>query len=114
MINYNEKTFVSTENSSNGEVSDKTYFKYKQEGNILSATYSGGEIVQGTLIGIVKENGSLAFRYNHVNIKNEIRGGKCSSSPEILSDGRIRLYEKWQWLDDERSEGNSIIEEVLI
>ena len=35
-------------------------------------------------------------------------------SPEILSDGRIRLYEKWQWLDDERSEGNSIIEEVLI
>lgn len=72
MINYNEKTFVSTENSSNGEVSDKNYFKYKQEGNILSATYSGGEIVQGTLIGIVKENGSLEFRYNHINIKNEI------------------------------------------
>ncbi|WP_449539645.1 n-acetylglutamate synthase [Ferdinandcohnia sp. Marseille-Q9671] len=114
MINYNNKTFVSTENSSNGEVSDKTYFTYSQEGNILFATYSGGEIVKGTIIGMVKEEGSLEFRYNHVNSKNEIRGGKCSSTPEILADGRIRLHENWQWLDDERTEGHSIIEEVMI
>lgn len=112
MINYNGKTFTSKENTANGEVSAQTFFEYKQEGNIISASYSGGEIVKGTLIGIVKEDGELEFRYNHVNQQNEIRGGKCHSRPEILPDGRIRLYEKWQWTDSDNTEGESIIEEV--
>ncbi|RFU61060.1 n-acetylglutamate synthase [Peribacillus glennii] len=111
-MNYNGRKFVSVENTENGEVSAKTFFNYKQEGNILSATYSGGEIVKGTLIGIVQENGSLLFRYNHVNRKNEIRGGQCCSTPTILSDGRLRLHERWKWTDRDQSEGESIIEEV--
>ncbi|MEH7110602.1 MULTISPECIES: n-acetylglutamate synthase [Bacillaceae] len=113
MINYNGRTFVSIENTANGEVSSKTFFKYSQEGTIVSATYGGGEIVKGLLIGMVKEDGSLQFRYNHVNTKDELRGGECVSTPEILADGRIRLYEKWKWLDNEATEGNSIIEEPL-
>ncbi|KON87792.1 n-acetylglutamate synthase [Sporosarcina globispora] len=111
-MNYNGRTFVSVQNTDNGEVSKKTFFQYRQEGTIISADYSGGEIIQGTLIGIVNEDGSLEFRYNHVNNKNEIRGGKCLSRPEILPDGRIRLYENWQWQDDEGTAGHSIIEEV--
>lgn len=113
MINYNNRLFVSVENTSNGEVSSKTYFTYKQEGNIISATYSGGEIIKGMLIGIINEGGLLEFRYNHVNIRNEIRGGECVSTPKILDDGRIRLYENWKWQDAEETEGNSIIEEVV-
>lgn len=110
MVNYNGKVFVSVQNSSNGEVSSQTTFYYKQEGNIVTASYEGGEILKGTLIGISNEDGSLNFRYNHVNKYDEIRGGACVSQPEILSDGRIRLYEKWRWA--EGSTGESIIEEV--
>lgn len=62
---------------------------------------------------MVREDSCLEFRYNHVNSKNEIRGGKCVSTPEILPDGRIRLYEIWKWLDAEATEGSSIIEEVV-
>lgn len=113
MVNYNGRKFVSIENTENGEVSSQTFFEYKQEGHIISATYSGGEIVQGTLIGIVRKDGCLEFRYNHVNSKVEIRGGKCVSTPKILPDGRIRLHERWQWLDTEATEGSSIIEEVI-
>lgn len=112
MINYNGRKFVSIENSKNGEVSSQTVFEYKQEGKIISAAYSGGEIIHGTLIGLVREDGCLEFRYNHVNSKDEIRGGKCVSTPKILPDGRIRLYESWQWIDTDAAEGSSIIEEV--
>lgn len=112
MINYNGRSFVSVENTANGEVSVKTIFHYKQEGKIISATYSGGEIIKGTLIGVIKEDDSLEFRYNHVNNKDEIRGGQCISTPQILPDGRIRLYENWRWLDSESTEGHSIIEEI--
>lgn len=112
MINYDGRTFVSINNTVNGEVSSETTFEYKQEGNILSATYSGGEILKGTMIGIVQEDGCLQFNYNHVNDKQEIRGGHCLSTPEVLSDGRIRLQERWKWSDREQSEGESIVEEV--
>lgn len=113
MINYHNRRFVSVENTANGEVSSKTVFTYKQDGQILSAAYEGGEIVKGTLIGLVKEDGTLEFKYNHVNVNNEIRGGHCFSKPEILADGRIRLHEQWQWFDRDQTEGESIIEEMV-
>ncbi|MFD6442843.1 hypothetical protein ACFWDG_24445 [Peribacillus sp. NPDC060186] len=34
-------------------------------------------------------DGSLEFRYNHINEKGEIRGGSCLSTPEMLPDGRF-------------------------
>lgn len=111
-MNYDGRTFVSVENSSNGEVSSKTVFEYKQEGNIVTAVYGGGDIIKGTMIGIVKDNGELAFNYNHVNTKYEIRGGSCVSTPVVLADGRIRLHEKWKWNDRDGSEGESVVEEV--
>lgn len=111
MINYDGRIFKAKVNSENGEVSGSTSFHYSQEGCILSAIYQGGEIVKGSLIGLVNPDGTLQFRYNHVNEKGEIRGGSCFSTPEILTDGRIRLHEKWKWSDIEQTEGHSIIEE---
>lgn len=112
VINFDNRKFVSVENTTSGEVSSKTYFHYKQEGNILYADYLGGEILKGKLIGIVHEDDSLEFRYNHVNTRHEIRGGKCKSIPKLTSEGKIELYEKWQWLDREQNEGESLIREV--
>ncbi|MFD9627176.1 n-acetylglutamate synthase [Peribacillus muralis] len=111
MINYDGRIFKAKVNSENGEVSGSTSFHYSQEGSILSASYQGGEIIKGTLIGLVNPDGTLQFRYNHINEKGEIRGGSCFSKPEILNDGRIRLHEWWKWSDLEQSEGHSIIEE---
>lgn len=113
MINYDGRRFVSINNSANGEVSSQTVFEYKQEGAILTASYSGGDIINGVMIGLVKEDSSIEFRYNHVNRIHEIRGGSCISTPELLSDGRIRLHEKWKWSDKEHSEGESIVEELM-
>lgn len=111
MINYNNRKFSSVENTDNGEVSSNTYFYYKQEGNILYADYEGGSVVKGKLIGIVHNDDSLEFRYNHVNTNDEIRGGKCKSTPKIVG-GKIELHEKWQWLDSEQTEGASLIREI--
>lgn len=111
MINYNNRTFVSTANSETGEVSSKTFFHYEQRNNILTADYSGGEIIEGRLIGVVNSDDTLQFRYSHVNISHQLRGGECFSTPEILSNGKIRLHENWQWHDHLQSKGNSIVEE---
>lgn len=36
------------------------------------------------------------------------------STPEILSNGKIRLLEQWQWTNGDNSTGKSIIEEINI
>jgi len=46
MINYNNKFFKPVSNSENGETSNETVFHYKQEGNILTSEYSGGQIIK--------------------------------------------------------------------
>ncbi|WMJ73191.1 n-acetylglutamate synthase [Cytophagaceae bacterium ABcell3] len=112
MINYNNRTFKSIGNSENGEVSDETVFHYFQEGNIVWANYSGGQITKGTLIAKAAPNGVLEMVYQHINKDNEIRTGKCTSTPEVLPDGKVKLHESWQWTSGDFSEGNSVIIEV--
>ncbi len=112
MINYNNKTFRPVHNSENGETSTETIFYYKQTDNILTSAYSGGEIKAGHLIGIVDEEGNINMRYHQINNKGEIMTGKCFSKPEILENGKIRLYESWQWTSGDGSTGNSILDEI--
>jgi hypothetical protein len=111
-INYDNRKFASVHNSETGEVSGETVFHYHQTGNIVSAEYSGGEIIFGTLIAVADENGNLDMRYQHINKNGELMTGKCLSTPEILTDGRIRLHENWQWTSGDLSAGESIIEEL--
>ena len=111
-INYNNKRFRPVQNTENGETSSETVFWYKQDQNILTAEYEGGQIIKGHLIGLVDENGNIDMRYHQVNLKGEIMTGKCKSTPEILDNGKIRLLESWEWTSGDFSKGTSIIEEI--
>ncbi len=112
MINYNGKTFRPISNSENGETSSETCFYYKQEGKILTSKYSGGAIKKGHLIGIVDKSGTIDMRYHQINANGELMTGICTSRPEILANGKIRLHESWQWTSGDNSKGESILEEI--
>lgn len=112
MINYHNRVFYPVHNTENGEVTPEVRFHYQQEGDILTCSYTGGRIVSGHLIGLVSDDGTIDMRYHQVNTLGEIMTGVCISTPEILPDGRIRLYEKWQWTSGDHSAGESIIEEM--
>lgn len=112
-ISYNDRKFRSIANSDTGEVGTETLFHYHQNGAVVWAEYAGGEIVRGTLIGKVLPDNSLDVRYQHVNRKGRLMTGICTSTPELLPDGRIRLHERWQWTCGNHSSGKSIIEEIL-
>lgn len=111
MINYNDKIFKPISNTENGETSNETIFKYRQMGNILTSEYSGGKIKYGHLIGLVDNYGNIEMRYHQVNHKGELMAGICTSTPEILENGKIRLHETWEWTSGDKSKGQSIIEE---
>jgi hypothetical protein len=109
---YDNKTFRSVTNTPNGDVSGDTLFHYHQQDKLVWAEYAGGDIVKGFLIAVVLEGGFLDMRYEHVNSQGKLMTGRCSSAPELLPDGRIRLHEQWQWTSGDGSSGTSIVEEV--
>ena len=111
-INYDNKIFASVQNSETGEVGAETVFHYHQKDNLVWAEYAGGKIVFGNLIAKIADNDSLEMRYQHLNKQGELMTGECLSTPEALSDGRIRLHEKWCWTSGDFSKGESIVEEI--
>lgn len=111
-MNYNKKKFKAIENSPNGEVSRDLVFHYQQDGNMLTCDYSGGQIKKGHLIGLVDSNGHINMRYHQVNDRGELMTGKCQSTPETMSNGKVRLHESWQWTSGDLSKGTSVLEEV--
>ena len=111
-MNYNNKKFRIVENSENGETTNETIFEYRQKGNILTSEYKGGQIVKGHLIGLVDKDGNIDMRYHQIKQNGKLMTGVCNSRPEILSNGKIRLHENWQWTSGNMSNGKSIIEEI--
>jgi len=111
-MNYHNKKFRPVSNTANGETTADTVFHYKQFGNMLTAEYSGGRIKYGHLIGLVDHKGNIEIRYHQISDKDELMTGICTSTPEVLANGKIRLHESWEWTSGERSKGRSIIEEM--
>lgn len=105
-----DKFFTAIENSETGEVSENTIFSYHQKKNTIWAEYSGGKIKKGFLIGTIDKKNCLSFSYQHLNIDDEIKSGKCLSTPEILEDGKICYHENWIW--DSGEKGTSVIKEI--
>ncbi|MGH3147510.1 MAG: hypothetical protein ACRDTR_17065, partial [Rubrobacter sp.] len=95
-VDYAGRRFRSTENSASGEVGPETVFSYEQEGNVVSATYKGGDVRFGTLVATADGEGNLDARYQHVNAAGVLMTGECRTTPEALSDGRLRLHEEWR------------------
>jgi hypothetical protein len=111
-INYNNRKFKPVSNSDNGEVSGDMVFHYKQTDNVLTCTYAGHNIVKGHLIGLVDDNGCIEMKYHQINKNGELMTGICTSTPEEIENGKIRLHESWQWTSGNQSKGNSMLEEI--
>ena len=104
------RRFGSVSNTADGEVGNDTTFHYRQDGEVVSASYAGGQVRRGELIG-TRNDDTLDFRYVHLNIDGETASGRCTSRIEVLDDGRLRLHETWAW-ESKPGDGTSIVEEL--
>ncbi len=111
-INYDGRKFIPKMNSENGEVSEQTLFLYHQNGSLLWAEYSGGDILKGFLIGSVLGSGELDFVYHHMNRDMQVKTGRCHSVPTVKENGKIELLEQWEWTSGDFSKGESLLVEV--
>lgn len=111
-IDYNNRLFQCVGDNPAGDVSRETVFHYRQVGTAVWATYSGGEVICGTMVGIQRDDNRLDLRYQHVTCGGSLRSGRCMSTPVMLADGRIRLREVWSWSEGGIGSGMSEVEEL--
>lgn len=111
-ICLHQKKMRPTMNTANGQVNEETLFEYFQDGDFVWGTYAGGEVARGVLLGKMNANRDLRFQYFQLDHEGQLHQGFSRSSTELLNDGRIVLYENWQWTGNKSGSGNSIIEEI--
>lgn len=104
--NFNNKTFSLVENSENGRVNSETIFQYKQEGNLVTADYSGGSIIYGKIISHL-EGSQLIMLYQCLTSRNELKAGKAIAEISLTAANKIKLNLKWEWLGDKNEKGVS-------
>lgn len=83
-----------------------TRFYYRQSGARVWATYWGGAVRFGAIVGVGDPQGRLDLRYHHLGPGNALESGVSCATPELLPDGRIRLIE-------DRPGRHTVLEEVL-
>jgi hypothetical protein len=111
-LDYRNRRFVGVVNYDSGDFTIETVFHYRHEHDVVWGTYHGGGVRFGTLIATVGADGSLDMRWQYVNTEGQLKTGMCQSTPEVLSDGRIRLHESWQTTDGPERRGTSVVEEL--
>ena len=105
-FNFNNKTFVLLENSKKGKVNAETVFKYKQEGDLVTAEYFGGTIRYGKIVGLLQGD-DLKMLYQCLTVDNELKAGKASAKVAYTNTGRLKLDLNWQWITDNNEKGTS-------
>lgn len=110
-IDFNNKTFSLIDNSENGKVNSETIFKYKQDGNLVTADYSGGSIIYGKIIAKLHEN-QLTMLYQCLTQDNELKAGKAVAEIRFTDENKINLKLNWEWLGDKNEKGVSEYMEV--
>ncbi len=105
-FNFNNKTFSLIENSKNGKVNSETIFKYKQEGNLVTADYYGGIIKYGKIIAHFK-NDNLDMLYQCITTENELKAGKAIAEISLTKNNKMKLKLNWEWMGNKNESGTS-------
>ena len=104
--NFNNKTFILLENSKEGKVNSDTLFKYKQEGDLVTADYFGGSIVYGKIIAVLKGD-QLEMLYQCLTVENDLKAGKAIANISFSEENKLKLSLDWEWLGGSQEKGKS-------
>jgi len=94
-----------------GAVNNQTIFTFSQRENIVSASYEGGKIRQGFLVGyLTKDN--LFFSYCQLQVDGKIDNGQSICSLSWDENKKLILTENFAWSSRENEGGVNIFREI--
>lgn len=105
-FNFNNKIFYLLANSAEGTVNRDTVFKYRQDGDLVTADYSGGTIRHGSIIARLKGD-QLHMLYQCLTVDGELKAGSAIAEITVSEAGKLKLQLAWEWLNGDKQSGVS-------
>lgn len=96
----------------NGKIDSGTIFRFTQVDEIVSAQYAGGAILEGHLIGTLRDD-ALTFSYVQVDRNHVIDAGRSECTVRRLDDGRIEVTENFEWSSQDGSGTNVLVQSFV-
>lgn len=91
---------------------DGVVARYRQDGDLVWADFSGGHVLRGTLAGLRDSGGTLNLAYTMVLATGEVISGHCVNTPQLREDGTLLLREQWERYGPHAATGTDYLEEV--
>ena len=95
-VDFHGRLMTATQTAPNGVVNKDTLFSFRQFGQRVLASYTGGKVQRGVLIGKV-DGSKFRFNYAQEDLTGKVQGGLSECKVDILTDGRVRLLEYFDW-----------------
>ena len=91
-INLNGVRMKNAKADPKGVCSSETILEFKQDHNLISASYRGGPVLDGYLIGVL--NGSqVMFRYVQADVNGNVDAGVSDGAFTRLPNRKLQLIE---------------------
>jgi hypothetical protein len=91
---------------------DGTVARYRQDGDLVWADFTGGTVRRGAVIGRCGPDGTLRLAYAMVLATGEVISGHTVNIPQWCADGQLVLREEWERFGKHAETGVSYLEEV--
>jgi hypothetical protein len=96
--------------AANGVVNNLTIFTFSQNENFVSASYEGGKIQKGFLVGYLTSD-KLLFSYCQLQVDGKIDNGQSVCDLTLDEHNKIILTENFAW-SSRNEEGVNIFREI--
>ena len=109
--NLHNRRFIPIANEK-GLASGATIFHYLQEGDVITATYKGGAIASGNIVGRQTGPDEIALLFQCVTENRELKAGQSKGKITEDEQHNLLLTFEWNWLNGDLSGGFSYYREV--
>ena len=109
-VNLDGLQMNAVQTAANGVIDRDTLFRFTQEQDTVWASYAGGRIVRGFLVGVV-QGGHLAFHYCQLEIGGTLNSGHSRCELQRNADGLVQIIEHFQWASGAGT-GLNIIQQI--
>ena len=107
-INLHGRRFTLKTNTAGNARPGETTFEFEQDEAAIRASYSGGGVVLGSIVGRHLEDDRLEVLFEQVTTEGKLTGGRGSIQIERTECGKLRFIDDWEFLINGEGGGRAV------
>ena len=93
MLDLDGKKFALISNTAGNASAGETIFTFQQSDQAVRATYEGGGVVLGAIIGQIESENRLNVLFQQVTSDGKLCGGEGRMDVRVSSDGKLQFID---------------------